>query len=234
MDHYKELYEGLKDLNPAWTLEALRECSHVPERDTTEDNPTQILGNLFQLGHPDTISNRSRVLHLGCTTGFFLPDLARFTNGEVHGVELALSLLEKAETRVKNIPNVTLFLGDATELGYVVEYPKGKASRIKAESYDLVFSLSLIHHFKDPLRGIREQLRVCKKGGYVYVHAQNEKIRFLNESGKEKALRVMDVFEEYGASIRGKKAQGIVKFVAEKTDKDRWQDLLNCKFLEKI
>lgn len=43
--------------------------------------------------------------------------------------------------------------------------------RIPAESdyFDLVFSVGLVEHFKDPIPVLREQLRVLKKGGFLII-----------------------------------------------------------------
>lgn len=43
------------------------------------------------------------------------------------------------------------------------------------ESYDYVLSSHVIEHFFDPVKAIKEWLRVIKKGGYIFIIAPNQK-----------------------------------------------------------
>lgn len=40
---------------------------------------------------------------------------------------------------------------------------------IESDYFDLVFSVGLVEHFKDPIPVLREQLRVLKKGGFLII-----------------------------------------------------------------
>jgi SAM-dependent methyltransferase len=66
-------------------------------------------------------------------------------------LKVCQQLAKKAKVEVKTI------LGDCRQIS------------VRDEFFDLVFSVGLVEHFKNPFPILREQLRVLKKGGFLLV-----------------------------------------------------------------
>jgi SAM-dependent methyltransferase len=97
-----------------------------------------------------------RVLDLGAGQGNTTRCLADVLNpAECIGVEFDPALVDYARTRPDNPPGVRFQQGDATQ----VPFPDG--------SFDVVFCRYLLLHMADPVRLVREMLRVAKPGGFA-------------------------------------------------------------------
>jgi ubiquinone/menaquinone biosynthesis C-methylase UbiE len=96
------------------------------------------------------------VLDLGCGIGRFTPALAETFGGPVYGVEPSTRMLEQAIEH----PAVTYLEGSA------------EAIPLPDESCDLVWLFLTIHHWSDPLQGLREVNRVLRPGGTVVLRTQ--------------------------------------------------------------
>lgn len=99
------------------------------------------------------------VLEVGCGRGATLLEFA-CRGANVVGLDYsaeALSVCRALESQCDLKGHATFVNGDAAQLPF------------PAESFDLVFSVGLIEHFRDPLRLIAEQKRVARKGGFVLV-----------------------------------------------------------------
>jgi ubiquinone/menaquinone biosynthesis C-methylase UbiE len=95
-------------------------------------------------------------LDLGCGQGNttrFLADLLR--PAVCVGLEYDASLVEYAMTRPDNPPSVRFQQGDATRLAFA------------DASFDVVFCRYLLIHMADPMRVVREMMRVVRPGGYA-------------------------------------------------------------------
>ena len=100
-----------------------------------------------------------RALDAGTGTGavaFALAPLVR----EVVGVDLVPELLVEARSRAGPFPNVDFVEGDITSLSF------------DAASFDLVGTVSTIHHIQRPELVVAELARVTRPGGTVFVADQ--------------------------------------------------------------
>jgi len=101
----------------------------------------------------------ARVLDLGCGQGNTTRCLAdALEPRECIGVEYDAALVDYAQTRPGNPPGVRFQQGDATEL----PFPDA--------SFDVAFCRYLLIHLADPLRVVREMMRVVRRGGFVVAY----------------------------------------------------------------
>lgn len=96
------------------------------------------------------------VLDLGCGVGRFTPGLAETFGGPVYGVEPSARMLQQAPDH----PAVTYLEGSAESIP------------LADESCDLAWLFLTIHHWADPLQGLREVGRVLRPGGVVFLRTQ--------------------------------------------------------------
>jgi SAM-dependent methyltransferase len=77
----------------------------------------------------------------------------------VVGVDLTVSLLELGAARLRDaaVPNVLLQEGNAHALPFL------------ADSFDLVYCFTALHHVGEPARAVAEMARVCRPGGRVVL-----------------------------------------------------------------
>jgi len=95
----------------------------------------------------EQVTLQSPILDNGCGTGF----LARFLEGfEVIGVDLSPKMLEYAKPRYSRV-----VLGDAEDLPF------------ENESFLTIINRAILHHLKDPHKGVAEIHRILKPGGHV-------------------------------------------------------------------
>jgi ubiquinone/menaquinone biosynthesis C-methylase UbiE len=100
-----------------------------------------------------------RALDAGTGTGavaFALAPLVR----EVVGVDLVPELLAEARSRAGPFPNVEFVEGDITGLSF------------EPASFDLVGTVSTIHHIQRPELVVAELARVARPGGTIFVADQ--------------------------------------------------------------
>jgi len=98
----------------------------------------------------------ARCLDLGCGQGNTTRYLAGVLRPAVCiGLEYEASLVDYAQTRPDNPPSVQFQQGDARELAFA------------EASFDVVFCRYLLIHMADPMRVVREMMRVVRPGGYA-------------------------------------------------------------------
>ena len=92
------------------------------------------------------------VLEVGCGTGNYLEAVGTITGADVHGIDPSSEMLERLRERL----------------------PEAKIERASAEglpfendSFDLIYSVDVIHHVLDRPAYFREARRVLKQGGTV-------------------------------------------------------------------
>lgn len=98
------------------------------------------------------------VLDVGCGPGTITMGVAEAVKpGAVVGIDPSADRIEAATTlaRQQDLPNVTFNVGDAHNL----EFPD--------DTFDVVYSHTVVHHLIDPVQAFREQRRVAKPGGWV-------------------------------------------------------------------
>ncbi len=104
------------------------------------------------------VTNQTRILDVGCGTGFFTYYWAQKTP-HVVGLDFSQEMLQKNEN-----PNCV----------------RGKAEALpfKDESFDLVFCSNLLHHVEDPVHVVKEMARVSKH--HVVLSEPNARNPFMN------------------------------------------------------
>jgi len=103
-----------------------------------------------------------QVLDVGCGPGSITVGIAsRIGNGRVIGVDMSESQVRLAERTAaeRRVPNASFRTGNAYDL------PFGDAQ------FDALFSHALLEHLTEPVRAMRECLRVLKPGGVLAVAA---------------------------------------------------------------
>ncbi len=103
----------------------------------------------------------ARVLEIGAGTGNHVLALVARTGCEGHGVEPSREMRARAEARDGN---VAFTEGAAEHLDY------------EADSFDLVFSVDVIHHMRNRARFYAAARRVLKSGGRVCTVTDSEDI----------------------------------------------------------
>ncbi len=97
------------------------------------------------------LDSTSRVLEVGCGTANHIHALVRLTGCMGWGVEPSREMRQLAPTH----PRLSLCEGTADSLPF------------EDASFDLVFSVNVIHHVSDPLNYFKEALRVLSPGGSI-------------------------------------------------------------------
>ncbi len=103
------------------------------------------------------VSKGTKVLDVGCGTGFFSRYLALGEPGaQITGLEYEESFVEyaKEDVRNKNL-NISFLEGDAHELPF------------EDETFDAVTSHTFLTSVSEPEKALKEMVRVCKKGGVI-------------------------------------------------------------------
>lgn len=118
-------------------------------------------GVLTNLTSTARLNRVSRVLEIGCGTGNYIVALQELTGCSSWGAEPSAQMLVNARHHSNAIP---LARGNAQHL----PYPAG--------SFDLVFSVDVIHHVVDPSRYFQEAHRVLREGGRLCTVTDSEEI----------------------------------------------------------
>lgn len=107
------------------------------------------------LYHSVGIPHATRILDVGCGSGFVTRDLARLTTGMVIGVDGSHQLLTVATTILTAFPNTHLLMGDAHRLPFL------------DDTFDVVTCNLLLMWVDDPQQTVKEMARVTRPGGSV-------------------------------------------------------------------
>jgi SAM-dependent methyltransferase len=118
----------------------------------------QVLASLIETGQLDSAS---QALDVGCGTGNYTLALAEAVGCSCWGIEPSQQMLAQARERASSIH---FKLGWAEHL----DYP--------AESFDMVFSVDVIHHVSDRPAYFREAYRVLRKSGRLCTVTDSESI----------------------------------------------------------
>ena len=107
-----------------------------------------------------------KVLDVGCGTAFYSKLFKNYT-----GIDFSKEMLKESNTK--------LILGNGENLPF------------KNNSFDTVISVSAIHNFEDPIKGINEIIRVSKNKIAITVFKRSKKFKIIS-----KALKKFNKVEE--------------------------------------
>jgi ubiquinone/menaquinone biosynthesis C-methylase UbiE len=106
-----------------------------------------------------SVCSTSQVLEVGCGTGNYITAIGLLVDCVCWGSDPSTEMLSKAR---EQSPTTHLKLGRAERL----DYPPG--------TFDLVFSVDVIHHVNDRAQYIREAYRVLAPGGQLCTVTDSE------------------------------------------------------------
>ena len=137
----------------------------------------QVLDRLPRVPH-------ARCLDLGCGQGNTTRFLSRALGAtECVGLEYDSALVDYASTQ-PNPDGVSFQQGDATKL----PFPDA--------SFDIVFCRYLLLHVPDPMRAVREMMRVVRPGGYAVAYEPDLVAEFSEPASTALPLRLWEGREE--------------------------------------
>src|SRR5690606_28306607 len=115
-----------------------------------------------QINIPDL--EQLSLLDQGCGGGRYTAAWKLLGVGKAVGLDYSKIGLEDARKRIEiaGMENISF------EHGSVLEMP------FEDSSFDIVFSNGVLHHTEDWQKGVEEQLRVMKKGGYGWLYLIEE------------------------------------------------------------
>lgn len=116
----------------------------------------EVLRSLIAIGRIETAS---KVLEVGCGTGNYVIALEVSVGCSCWGIDASPRMLAKARERSRG---VTFRLGRAEQL----DFPSA--------SFDLVFSVDVVHHLGDRRQHLREAYRVLRPGGKACIVTDSE------------------------------------------------------------
>ena len=139
------------------------------------------------------ISN-SHILEIGCGNGKLLERLPN--NNKMTGLDISRFAIKKARKNLKN-NKISLILDDIFN------------KRFKSNTFDLVFSDSIIEHYSDRLEEfIREEYRITKRGGYIITILGNNGLirrimfKFVYQWDKDKTMSTEDYKKTFNKIIQ--------------------------------
>ncbi|MBL6444841.1 class I SAM-dependent methyltransferase [Fulvivirga sp. 29W222] len=109
----------------------------------------------------------AKMVDIGCGAGAITSALAKkFTNASIKGVDLSADRLANAREKCAYIGNAEFVQGS------IYEIP------LKDNSADFLYTRFLLEYLKDPVSGIKEMHRVCKKNGLVMLQDLDGQLLF--------------------------------------------------------
>lgn len=101
-----------------------------------------------------------RIIDMGTGPGFLTTELAQRTGGKVHAVDINEAMHELARARVE-----TLGLFDQVSFDNIDVHDQP----FEDHYADLIVSYSCLHHWADPVQGLKECYRVLAPGGLLFI-----------------------------------------------------------------
>ena len=99
------------------------------------------------------------LLDVGCGTGNYSIALREFTGCACRGIDPSVEMLAEAKRRSDTI---------------TFEHGRAEHLPFPDESFDLVFSVDVIHHMEAPRAYFQEALRVLRRGGQICTVTESE------------------------------------------------------------
>jgi SAM-dependent methyltransferase len=121
------------------------------------------------------------VLELGCGNGSLLVHMARWNPAHLVGVDLGSSVSSaRKNMEATGFPDYEIVKSDLTTF--------------KSDGFDVVYSIGVLHHLRDPAKGFASVIANTKPGGHfhcwVYAREGNAVIRYFVEPIRKIASRL--------------------------------------------
>ena len=135
----------------------------------------------------DDVSGKS-VLELGCGNGSLLVHMATWNPARLVGVDLGSSVSSADKNmEAAGFPDYEIVKGDLTAF--------------KSDGFDLVYSIGVLHHLKEPAKGFASVIANTKPGGrfhcWVYAREGNAVVRYIVDPIRKIASRLPWWFTKY-------------------------------------
>jgi SAM-dependent methyltransferase len=120
--------------------------------------------NLFMSKDPEPRARKGKALDFGCGVGRITRALSSFFE-EVHGVDIAPSMVEQARRLAGPDSGCTFYVNDSQDLGL-----------FETGAFDFVFSVLVLQHMEPvySMRYVRELVRVLSTGGILCFQLPSE------------------------------------------------------------
>jgi ubiquinone/menaquinone biosynthesis C-methylase UbiE len=133
------------------------------------------------------ITPESYVLDSGCGSGVFTRYIARgLEGGKIIGFDISKSLVDYGNARIadeKLSDTCTLVEADGTDLPFA------------ENSFDAVTNYTYLGVLSDPVAGLKEMIRVCKKGGTVSAAFPGSSVTWKGEYPEDIGDRLHELYE---------------------------------------
>lgn len=132
---------------------------------------------ILHAGFVETVINLSpssgSFLDVGTGTGWIAIGIAKYNpNAEVWGVDLSETMLKVARSNAEQegVSKRTIFLiGDAKSLSF------------EDQTFDSVFCHNMLHHLPEPIKMVKEMVRVAKRDGSIIIRDLKRHSRLVTE-----------------------------------------------------
>lgn len=128
----------------------------------------------------ELIPNNSKVLDIGCATGFLGEYLIKHKRCTVDGVDLGMDEAREAKKKLRNV--------------YVGDIEKKETIEKITEKYNAINASAIIEHLKDPWTALKTWKKFLKKDGYIIISTSN----IAHFSTRLSLIRGKFEYEEYG------------------------------------
>ena len=164
---------------------------------------------------------KPRILDIGCGSGIPTIELARLSNGEITGIDIDQSALDKFKREIEKEQLSTRVQAECCSI-FEMDFPD--------ESFDIIWSEGSIY----PLgfeKGLREWKRFLKPDGYMVIHDEKGNISKKLEQISSCGYEIMDYFilnnETWWTEFFAPLEQLIIKYRTRQTNDPKMLEEFN-------
>lgn len=146
------------------------------------NKPPGGIASLHEIVAHTFLTKKSKILEIGCNTGYSSIELRRLTGAQITGIDVVKESLEKAKRRAKeeNL-KITFLVLDATKMSF-------------NEKFDLVLCSNATSFISDKKRAITSYVKALKKYGFLVAiplyYVKNPPSEMLKELSKEIGVKI--------------------------------------------
>lgn len=154
----KSINTALNSKNTQVTIAYSDQIARSFEEGRKDPDPVRVEHIARLINNHVNSSKTSKLLDLGCGTGFFTIPLSERLNCRITGVDRSVEMLEVARAKTGQAKSIEWLVQDAAAMSF------------DNETFDVVFMSNFLHHFNNPLDVIEQCIRVLKPGGLLINH----------------------------------------------------------------